>query len=125
LQGSSQQNGRPFFSRQIGLSSRGEPVDISVGGKLSGRVGDFTLGSLLISQDEDVLNGVEASEIFVGRAVRNILSESQVGIIMTDGDSQSNLDSSLFGADIRYRNSRLPDNKNFEANAWIQKSDTE
>lgn len=125
LQGSSQQNGRPFFSRQIGLSSRGEPVDISVGGKLSGRVGDFTLGSLLISQDEDVLNGVEASEIFVGRAVRNILSESQVGIIMTNGDSQSNLDSSLFGADIRYRNSRLPDNKNFEANAWIQKSDTE
>ena len=83
------------------------------------------MGSLLISQDEDVLNGVEASEIFVGRAVRNVLSESQLGIIMTDGDSQSNLDSNLFGADFRYRNSRLPNNKTVEANAWVQKTDTE
>ena len=53
------------------------------------------------------------------------LAESQVGIIFTDGDPQSNLDSSLIGTDFRYRNSQLPNNKTIEANAWIQKTDTE
>ena len=72
-----------------------------------------------------MLNGVEGSEIFVGRAVRNVLAESQVGIILTDGDPQSNLDSTLIGTDLRYRNSQLPNNKTIEANAWIQKTDTE
>jgi hypothetical protein len=125
LQGASQQNARPFFSRRIGLSASGAPVDIEVGGKLSGRVGNFNVGSLVVSQDEDMLNGVEGSEIFVGRAVRNVLAESQVGIILTDGDPQSNLDSTLIGTDFRYRNSQLPNNKTIEANAWIQKTDTE
>ena len=32
------QNGRPFFSRRIGLSTAGEVVDLDYGGKLSGRV---------------------------------------------------------------------------------------
>lgn len=125
LQGASQQNARPFFSRRIGLSASGAPVDIQVGGKLSGRVGNFNVGTLVVSQDEDLVNGVEANEIFVGRAVRNVLAESQVGIIFTDGDPQSNLDSSLIGTDFRYRNSQLPNNKTIEANAWIQKTDTE
>jgi len=125
LQGASQQNARPFFSRRLGLSGSGAPVDIQVGGKLSGRVGNFNVGSLLISQDDDLLNGVEASEIFVGRVVRNVLSESQVGVILTDGDPQSNLDSTLIGTDFRYRNSQMANGKIIEANAWVQKTDTE
>ncbi len=125
LQGADQQNARPFFSRRIGLSTSGAPIDIKVGGKLSGRVGNFNVGSLVVAQDEDLANGVEASQVFVGRAVRNVLSESQVGIILTEGDPQSNLDSTLVGADFRYRNSRLPNNKTVEANVWVQKTDTE
>lgn len=120
-----QQNARPFFSRTIGLSANGAPVDLNVGGKLSGRVGNFNVGSLLISQDEDISTGVDATDIFVGRAVMNVLAESQVGVMMTDGDPQSNLDSSLYGADFRYRNSRLPNNKTVEVTAWVQKTDTE
>lgn len=125
LQGASQQNARPFFSRRIGLSATGAPVDIQVGGKMSGRVGNFNVGSLVVSQDEDIVNGVDASEVFVGRAVRNVLAESQVGVMLTDGDPQSNLDSTLIGTDFRYRNSQLANNKTIEANAWIQKTDTE
>ncbi|MDG2089937.1 MAG: carbohydrate binding family 9 domain-containing protein [Gammaproteobacteria bacterium] len=125
IEGASQQNARPFFSRRIGLSGRGAPVDIEVGGKLSGRVGSFNVGSLLVSQEEDLLNGVNASEIFVGRAVKNIFSESQIGVMLTDGDPQSNLDSTLIGSDFRYRNSQLANGKTIEANAWVQKTDTE
>lgn len=120
-----QQNARPFFSRTIGLSANGAPVDLNIGGKLSGRVGNFNVGSLLISQDEDITTGVDATDIFVGRAVMNVLAESQIGVMMTDGDPQSNLDSALYGADFRYRNSRLPNNKTMEVNAWVQKTDTE
>ena len=35
-------NGRPFFSRRIGLSDSGAPIDLDVGGKITGRVGRFT-----------------------------------------------------------------------------------
>jgi hypothetical protein len=120
-----QQNARPFFSRRIGLSANGAPVDLNVGGKISGRIGNFNVGSLIISQDEDVTTGVDATDIFVGRAVMNVLSESQFGVMMTDGDPQSNLDNTLYGADFRYRNSRLPNNKTVEVNAWVQQTDTE
>ena len=46
------QNARPFFSRRIGLSPTGAPVDLDYGGKISGRVGRWELGALSIRQDE-------------------------------------------------------------------------
>ncbi|MDT8399064.1 MAG: carbohydrate binding family 9 domain-containing protein [Pseudomonadales bacterium] len=119
------QNARPFFSRNIGLSPRGAPVDINVGGKLAGRIGDWNVGSLLIRQGADVSSGVDATNIFVGRAVLNVLSESQLGVIATDGDPQSNLSNTLIGTDFRYRNSRLPGGRIVEGLAWYQQTDTE
>jgi hypothetical protein len=119
------QNARPFFSRRLGLGLSGEPVDIIAGAKVSGRVGNWNLGSLLISQDEDIASGVDADTIFVGRASLNVFNESQVGVIATSGDPQSNLDNNLIGADYRYRNSRLPNGKTVEASAFYQQSDTE
>lgn len=119
------QNARPFFSRRIGLSTSGAPVDINAGAKLSGRVGDWNVGTLIISQGEDENSGVEASEIFVGRAALNVLQESQLGVLATSGDPQSNLDNNLIGVDFRYRNSRLPGGRVLQGVAFYQKSDTE
>jgi hypothetical protein len=118
------QNGRPFFSRNIGLSPTGMPVDLIAGGKLSGRVGDWNLGTLIVRQDDDDASGVDAQSVFVGRAARNVLSESQVGFIVTDGDPQANVDNTLVGADFRYRNSRLPGGRVVESEVWYQQSDT-
>jgi Carbohydrate family 9 binding domain-like/Domain of unknown function (DUF5916) len=120
---SAAQNARPFFSRQIGLSASGQPVDIDYGGKLSGRAGRWNLGALAIRQD--AYEDVDATDIFVGRVTANVLGESAVGMILTDGDPQSNLDSSLVGADFRYRNSRLPGGKLLEAQAWVEQTDNE
>ncbi len=50
--GGLEQNGRPFFSRRIGLSDDGEPIDVEVGGKLTGRVGRWNIGALSVRQDE-------------------------------------------------------------------------
>lgn len=119
------QNARPFFSRQIGLSKLGTPVGLNAGGKISGRVGDWNLGTLVISQDEDEDTGVDAQQIFVGRAVLNVMSESQLGVLATYGDPQSNLDNSLAGIDFRYRNSHLPGGKTLQGVAYYQQSDTE
>ncbi len=125
---SDQENGRPFFSRRIGLSAAGTPVDIEYGGKLSGRIGSFTVGAMGIRQDEFVpATGpvIDPSNLFVGRVTMDVLSQSSVGVIATSGNPQGNLDNSLVGADFLYRNNRLPWGKPVEADLWYQKSDTE
>ena len=116
------QNGRPFFSRNIGLSATRKPVELDVGAKLTGRVGDWNFGVLSVQQDE--FEDVGATNLFVGRAVRNVLAESRVGLIMTDGDPQSNGDNSLAGFDFRYLNSRLPGGRTLDGDAWYQSSHT-
>jgi hypothetical protein len=123
IPGAAAQNGLPFFSRQLGLSSTGAPVDIEYGGKLSGRAGRWNIGTLAIRQA--AFEGVEADDIFVGRVSANVLNESALGLIVTEGDPQSNLDSSLMGTDFRYRNSRLPGGRLLEGQAWYQQTDTE
>jgi hypothetical protein len=116
-------NGRPFFSRSIGLSAGGDPVDLEVGGKLSGRIGRFNVGALAIRQDE--FQGVSADNAIVTRVSANILSESTVGLIATEGDPGSGLDNSVQGVDFSYRNSRLPGGRLVETNAWAQRSSTQ
>lgn len=119
------QNGRPFFSRTIGLSPAGAPLDLDAGAKLSGRAGNWNLGSLIVRQGEDEATGVGAQSVFVGRAALNVLSESQVGVIATAGDTRSERDNSLVGADFRYRNSRLPGGQVVDSEIWYMQSDSE
>jgi len=121
--GGLEENGIPFFSRRIGLSDEGVPVDIEAGAKLTGRVGRWNVGVLDIQQDQSA--GVESQNLFVGRIAANVLRESSVGMIVTDGDPQSNLDNSLVGIDFRYRNSELPSGQALEGELWYQQSDTE
>lgn len=118
------ENGRPFFSRRLGLSATtGTPVDLNYGGKLSGRVGRWNLGVLAIQQD--AFESLDATNAFVGRVTANVLAESAVGLIVTDGDPNANRDNSVVGLDFRYLNTRLPGGRSLEADAWVQSSDTE
>lgn len=116
-------NGLAFFSRRIGLTSNREPVDITAGAKVSGRIGDLDFGTLYIRQDEYA--GVDASDLIVARASTGIFAESSVGTILTFGDPGSNSDSTLIGADFLYRNTRLSNNQVMHGNFWIQKSDND
>jgi hypothetical protein len=118
------QNARPFFSRKIGIDRLGAPVDLNGGVKLSGRIGDWNVGTLVINQDESEATGVDAQNIFVGRAVLNVGTRTQVGAIVTDGNPQSNLDNSVAGTDIRYRNASFYGNT-VEAVAFYEQSDSE
>ena len=117
------ENGRPYFSRRIGLSASGQPVDLKVGGKLAGRIGRWNVGTLAIRQDQ--FQEIDATDIFVGRVTANVLAESSAGIIVTEGDPRSNLDNSLVGVDFLYSNTRLPGGRSLQGEAWYQESDTE
>ena len=117
------QNGKPFFSRRIGLSESGQPVDLEYGAKLSGRAGEWNVGALAIRQAE--FEGVDATDIIVARAARNVLSESMLGAIMTHGDPASNVDNTLLGVDFVYRNTRLGPGRALESEVWFQKTETD
>jgi hypothetical protein len=123
-----QENARPFFSRRIGLSPLGTPVDIDYGGKLSGRIGPWTIGSLAVKLDEFALpdgTAIEASEAVVARATRDVLSASSIGVIATSGNPSANVDNSLVGADFLYLNSRISGNRTLEGELWYQQSETQ
>ena len=70
-----QQDGRPFFSRQLGIGATGQAVPIDVGGKVSGRIGRFDVGTLAVRQEAYVNpfapgGVVDATTAFVGRVAR-------------------------------------------------------
>jgi hypothetical protein len=105
------------------LSSTGQAVDLEVGGKVSGRIGRFSIGTLAVRQDE--FGTIDASDILVARVQADVLSESSVGVVLTAGDPASNVDNSLAGFDFLFRNSRLPGGRTIEAQGWYQQSDTQ
>jgi hypothetical protein len=119
----SRENGRPFFSRRIGLSASGESVDLQYGAKVSGRVGKWDLGALSIRQDE--FGGVAADNLSVVRAKVGLFGETTLGFVATEGDPRTDLHNSLGGIDLQYRNTRLPGGRSLEAEAWYQQSNTE
>jgi hypothetical protein len=112
----------PFFSRRIGLV-RGEEVDIRWGAKLTGRIDDFSVGLLSVRQAG--FDDLDARQLSVGRLAYNVLEESSVGVIFTDGDPTSDRDNSLVGVDFNYRNTRDFPGAVLEAAAWGQLSQTE
>ncbi|HNP62780.1 MAG TPA: carbohydrate binding family 9 domain-containing protein [Woeseiaceae bacterium] len=116
-------NGRPFFSRKIGLSANGAPVGVDGGIKLTGRVGDFSLGTLAIRQE--AAGDVDAKELIVARGTYNVLDESTVGFIVTNGDPTSNDSNSVLGVDFLYRDSDGPFGQILTGKVWAQQSETE
>ena len=115
-------SGRPFFSRTLGLSETKNPVGLQGGVKRSGRGGRWNLGVLSVRQDQ--FEDIDASSLFVGRIVANVLEESSVGMIITEGDPHTNHSNSLYGVDFRYLNTRLPGGRTLEADDWLQQSNT-
>ena len=89
-----------FYSRRIGLNE-GRAVPIDVGGRLTGRVGAFTVGMLNIQTADEPVSGGQATNFSVVRVKRDVLRRSSVGAIFT-GRSVSTLgagSSQTYGVD--------------------------
>ena len=85
-----------FYSRRIGLSD-GRQVPILAAGKLSGRVGPYSVGVMNVQTDQaDVSRpgGAAASEprtnYSVLRVKRNLFTNSSIGAILTNKQSSEN-----------------------------------
>ena len=72
-----------FFSRAIGLSG-GEAVPIVAGGRVTGKVGRYTVGALTIGTGDAPAAMAEPTTFSVLRVKRDILSRSSVGVIATN-----------------------------------------
>jgi len=62
-----------FFTRRIGIDSLGQPASIVGGGRLTGRVGDFTVGALQIFTEQQGYS--------VARVSREIATRSRIGVV--------------------------------------------
>jgi uncharacterized membrane protein YgcG len=71
-----------FYSRRVGLSS-GRAVPIEAGGRLTGRVGRYSLGLLNIQADDEPVSGSRATNFSVMRLKRDLLRRSSVGLMLT------------------------------------------
>ena len=71
-----------FYSRQIGLT-QGQEVPIDVGGRLTGRVGKFSLGLLNIQTGDAPEAGAMATSFSVVRLRRDLLRRSSIGALFT------------------------------------------
>ena len=109
-----------FFSRQIGLLS-GQEVPIDAGVKLTGKVGKTDLGVLDVRSRGIPI--VSDKNFFVGRVRRNLLQQSYIGAIVTDGHPALARSSRTFGADLRLATSRfLGSRRNLIVNAYALRS---
>ena len=107
----------PFFSRKIGLFE-GEQIPISYGAKVFGKIGRTNLQVLDVRTGAYEDLSLPAENFLVARVSQNILAESKVGVIFTDG-SPTGAKNSLAGFDAVYQTSRLFGDKNFLAGGWF------
>jgi uncharacterized protein DUF5916/cellulose/xylan binding protein with CBM9 domain len=68
-----------FFTRRIGIDTLGHPVPILGGGRLTGRVGDFTVGALQIFTDRATSQGGMSYSVL--RLQRELAARSRIGVI--------------------------------------------
>ena len=72
-----------FFSRRIGLN-QGQTVPIRGGGRLTGKVGAYTIGLLNIQTGDRAAAGAVSTNYSAVRFKRDILRRSAIGVIYTD-----------------------------------------
>ena len=71
-----------FYSRRIGLAG-GRAVSLDAGGRLTGRMGAFSLGVLNIQATDAPASGLPATNFSVVRIKRDLLRRSSVGVLFT------------------------------------------
>ncbi len=113
----------PYFSRRIGLG-RGNPIPISYGGRIFGRIGKLDLAAQQVrTRKQGALN---AEDFSVLRLKRNIFKESSIGFVYTRRHTQEGedlpeplQDRHTYGADLALNTSTFMKNKNLQFQAFF------
>jgi hypothetical protein len=112
-------NGRPFFSRNIGLVD-GEPVTILGGAKLSGLYDNIGIGALSVRTNSK--GTTPAQMLSAARVTTPVLGESKLGAIFTHGDPTGLSDNTVAGSDFQYRNTHFMGAKTLQADLYYERS---
>lgn len=90
-----------FFSRRIGLSDDGKVIPILGGARLTGRAANWEIGLLNMQQKEHERS--PATNFTVARVRRNILANSDIGIMMTNKEVSGADYNRVLGTDANFR----------------------
>jgi hypothetical protein len=109
-----------FFSRRIGLADE-DPVQIVAGGRVTGRVGAWSLGALQIRQDESQTAGLPTTDFSVLRVRRDLFRRGSVGMIYTrrSPSEVTGATNQVGGIDLL-----LAPSQELTVNAYVARSDT-
>jgi hypothetical protein len=72
-----------FYSRRIGLNA-GRQIPLDAGGRLTGRIGRYTVGVLNIQADDEPQSSTRATNFTVVRLKRDVLRRSSIGLLATN-----------------------------------------
>src|SRR5205823_4370693 len=114
---------RPYFSRRIGLTTLNQPIEVLGGIRVTGRVGATSVALLDVQQQG--YDGIDSKNLGIFRISQQVLEESSVGMILTNGDPATNGDATLAGFDFNYQNSHLSVDKRLIAHAYVMGSHSE
>ena len=90
-----------FFSRRVGLSDDGNAIPILAGARLTGRVGGFSVGALNIQQRRQ--DATPPTNFTAIRLRRNVLANSDIGVLVLNKDESGPRYNRLAGADANFR----------------------
>jgi hypothetical protein len=92
-----------FFSRRIGLTSTGQPIQLPAGLRLTGKLAGFNLGAL--SMQTSRTGTTPASNYSVLRVRRNVFQGSDIGVMFMNRQSTDTSTSynRVFGGDANVR----------------------
>ncbi len=114
------ENFSPFFSRRIGLYGESQ-IPVAFGTKFFGKLGDTSLSILDVKtralSNESLSLSLPSENFFAARVYQNVLAESKVGVILTNG-SPTGEKNTLAGLDLTYKTSRFLGHQNFQAGGW-------
>ncbi|MBI1875288.1 MAG: carbohydrate binding family 9 domain-containing protein [Acidobacteria bacterium] len=90
-----------FFSRRVGLSSNGNSIPILAGTRLTGHAGPYIVGVMNIQQRQ--LGDSPATNFTALRLRRDVLANSDIGLLVLNKDSSGPRFNRVVGADANFR----------------------
>lgn len=95
----------PFFSRRIGIAENDDGDDVLIpilgGARLTGRMGRNTVGFITMQADE--FGSIPSTNFTVGRYRRDVLQNSDVGIVLVNKSESGGYFNRTYGADANFR----------------------
>lgn len=100
------------------MDAESENIDIKVGGKLTARLGKYTVG--LLNTYLGRHGNIKAKNLLVFRPIMQLFEESRLGAILTYGNPLLDDNNNVVGIDFRTLNSSLFDGQILFLDSWVQ-----